>query len=76
MMQKCGSCGCAHHHMVPVFIVLIALVILLGNLGFLSSGLVGTIWPILLGLIGCQKMLGRKCRCCAGSDDDEKKAAC
>lgn len=63
---KCGSggCSCPHHKMIPLFIVLIGLAFLLGNLGYLSAKVVGIAWPILLGLIGLQKMLGGKCKCC------------
>ncbi|MCX6784449.1 MAG: hypothetical protein NTV81_00745 [Candidatus Komeilibacteria bacterium] len=46
-------------------IFLIALVILLGNLGIFTQGFVGIVWPIILGLIGLSKMCGGKCKCCS-----------
>lgn len=62
----CGSsgCSCPHHKMVPLFIFLIGLAFLLGNLEVVSAKTVGLVWPILLGLIGLQKLFGGKCKCC------------
>lgn len=57
-------CKCPHHSMVPLGITLIALVILLGNLGVFTQGFVGIVWPIILGLMGLSKMCGGKCKCC------------
>jgi hypothetical protein len=60
--QKC--CKCPHHGMFTWGIFLIALVILLGNLGVFTQGFVGIVWPIILGLIAIFKMCGNKCKCC------------
>ena len=59
-----GSCTCFHHKMVPLFITLLGLVFLLQTLGALSAALVAYLWPILLILIGLQKMFGGMCTCC------------
>ncbi len=61
-----GSCRCMHHKMMPFFILLLGLTFLLQALGILPADIVGYIWPILLILIGLQKMFGNKCHCCGG----------
>lgn len=58
------ACKCVHHQMVPLFIVLIGLTFLLQAFGVLSDYFVSLAWPILLILIGLQKMFGRMCKCC------------
>lgn len=52
------------HKMVPVYLVLIGVAFLLQALGVLSASLVAVVWPILLILIGVQKMMGSRCGCC------------
>lgn len=68
--KTCASCGngapckCLHHKMVPLFITLIGLVLLLKVLGIVSAGFADISWPVLLILIGLQKMFGGMCGCC------------
>lgn len=57
-------CKCPHHKMVPLFIALIGLVFLLQALGTISASFAEIAWPILLILIGLQKMFGGMCSCC------------
>ncbi len=57
-------CKCPHHLMVPLLIALIGVVLLLKALNVLSVGLADIIWPILLILIGLQKMMAKTCKCC------------
>lgn len=64
-MTQGKVCRCPHHKMVPLFITLLGLVFLLGNVGVLSGGFVGIAWPILLLLIGLQKLSRGMCKCCA-----------
>lgn len=59
-----ACCKCPHHGMGAWGILLIALVILLGNLGVFTEGFVGIVWPIILGLIAISKMCGGQCKCC------------
>jgi len=61
-----GMCGCSHHKLVPLFITLIGLSFLLQAMGVLSAMIVAYAWPILLTLIGLQKMMGGMCKCCGG----------
>ena len=68
-----GSCNCMHHKMVPLFIVLIGLVFLLGTLGLVSMMFTAITWPVLLILIGLQKMLGGMCKCCGCTCGTMKK---
>ena len=69
MMEKQGcctdkTCKCPHHAMVPIFIILIALVFLLQAFDVVSDQFVAISWPILLGLIGLQKLCAKMCKCC------------
>lgn len=66
MGESKGRCCCFHHYVSPVLVVLIALVFLLGNLNVIAAEIVGVTWPILLGLIGIQRIFVRTCRCCNG----------
>lgn len=58
-----NQCRCMHHRVVPMLLVLLGLAFLLENLGLLSSGFVGLAWPVLVMLIGLQKMMGLSCKC-------------
>lgn len=58
------GCKCPHHSMGAWGILLIALVILLGNLGVFTDGFVGIVWPIILGLVAITKLSSRSCKCC------------
>ncbi|MEK7541106.1 MAG: DUF5668 domain-containing protein [Patescibacteria group bacterium] len=57
-------CKCSHHKIIPACIVLIGLVFLAGQMDWLSTGFVNTVWPILLIIIGGTKIMGSKCKCC------------
>ena len=56
-------CHCPHHKIVPGLIILIGLSFLATGLGWLTYGANNIIWPILLILIGCNKMMAFKCKC-------------
>jgi hypothetical protein len=58
---KMMACGCMHHKVVPCCIILIGLAVLLINLNMYVFAM-SIIWPILLIVIGLQKMM--KCGCC------------
>jgi len=60
------KCGCPHHKMVPLLITLLGLAFLLKAMGILSAGFVGYTWPVLIILIGLQKMMSGMCKCCGG----------
>lgn len=62
-----GVCGCNHHKIVPLAIILIGLDIVLQTLG-----IIGGMWPmlvigILLIVIGTVRLGSRKCKCCVKS---------
>ena len=63
--MKSGMCGCMHHKMLPLFVVVFGLVFLLGNLNILTQAAVTTTWPILVMLAGLSKMMGSNCKCCS-----------
>jgi hypothetical protein len=59
--KTCGcDCSCKHHFVTPIAIIIIGLSVLAGNLGYLSSDVVGLIWPFMLLVIGTSKL----CKCC------------
>ena len=68
-MENMKSCRCMHHSMTSILVVLIALAFLLGNIGMVDAYTVGMIWPVLLGLIGLQKVFSRRCKCCSSHCD-------
>lgn len=55
-------CKCPHHKVTGIAAVLIGVVILLGNLGWLGWNVVNIVWPILL-IIGASTKVG-SCKCC------------
>ena len=57
-------CGCPHHKMIPLLVVLLGVLFLLGNLGKVSSEVVVIVWPIVVIVGGLQKMFGHMCKCC------------
>ena len=59
------KCGCPHHKMVPLFIVLIGVTFLLQAGGYIGAEMVAVIWPVLLILIGLMKMMNGACKCCS-----------
>lgn len=54
-------CKCGHHKVMPIALILIGIVVLCGDFGWLSPMTVNIIWPILL-IIGAGSKLG--CKCC------------
>lgn len=63
----CGGhkmCPCPHHKMMPLFISLIGLTFLAKALGWLGATTADIVWPLLLVLMGLQKMFGHLCGCC------------
>lgn len=64
-MPAGAKCNCPHHSMVPIFIILIGLTFLLNAFMVFSNHLTAIIWPILVILIGLQKIFGRRCNCCS-----------
>lgn len=63
MMMK-NKCGCSHHKVIPLLIVLFAAAFLLRNLGVLSDETVSLTWPVLVGLGGLMKLSEGACKCC------------
>lgn len=57
--DHCG-CGCKHHVVGPIAIILIGVAVLLETFGVLSAYATNVIWPILL-IIAAS---GKLCRCC------------
>lgn len=63
-MASGPKCQCPHHKMVPIFVILIGLTFLLNTFNVLTAYVTGILWPILLILIGLQKIFETKCSCC------------
>ena len=48
-----------------IFVALLGVVFLLGNLDVISSKVVNICWPIIVVLLGLKNSLGKgKCKCC------------
>lgn len=64
--QSCShqGCKCMHHKVIPILIILLGLTFLLRELGTLSVSTASIIWPIIVILIGCNKLMGGACKCC------------
>lgn len=65
--HETSQCGCPCHMMMGIFVVLLGLTFLLGNVGVLTQYLVGILWPSIVILAGLKKMFAGKCKCCAKS---------
>ncbi|MBI4095176.1 MAG: hypothetical protein HY435_03220 [Candidatus Liptonbacteria bacterium] len=64
MMEKGKVCGCTHHKIIPILIILFGLVFLLRTAGTLTDEFAGYAWPILVIAAGAMKLMGSKCKCC------------
>ena len=62
-MGKGMTCGCPHHKMVPLLVVLFGLAFLLEALGMLNMSFVNVAWPVLVILAGLMKMFKGMCKC-------------
>ena len=61
-----NMCGCSHHKVVPVLVILFGLTFLLEALGFVTSGFVMIAWPVLVIAGGLMKLMSKSgmCKCC------------
>jgi len=66
-MEEGKKCSCLCHKMFPLLVVVVGVDFLLGNLGIISIRLMNIIWPIILILIGLQKLFSSKCKCCTAT---------
>jgi uncharacterized membrane protein len=62
--KTCKGCGCGHHKIVPILIILLGLEFLLAQVNVLTWGFVGVTWPILVIIVGCMKLAKGCCKCC------------
>lgn len=58
-----SHCDCSHHKILPAFLVLFGLSFLLAQLGVISQVMNGTIWPVLVILLGLMKLKSGSCSC-------------
>ena len=63
--HKGQKCPCPHHKMIPIFLVLLGLSFLLTVMGVISTTVNNYVWPILVILIGLQKIFEGRCTCCS-----------
>jgi hypothetical protein len=59
-----GKCGCGHHKVFPILVILFGLAFLLAQVNVLSWNFVGVTWPILVIIAGIMKLCGGMCKCC------------
>ena len=67
-MSSCEMCKCPHHKIIPALITLIGVLFLLSALNVIGEDVttMTTIgWSIAVILIGLNKMMSRKCKCCS-----------
>ncbi|MDO8664925.1 MAG: DUF5668 domain-containing protein [Candidatus Liptonbacteria bacterium] len=65
MMAQGKKCGCPHHKVVPLLLVLTGATVLAGNFGWLSAEIVNWTWPTLVLVVGVFKLTeGNMCKCC------------
>ena len=57
------TCGCMHHKVLPILVILLGLDFLLASLGVLTWGFVNVTWPILVIIAGFMKLMS--CSCCS-----------
>lgn len=62
--ERGGMCGCGHHNIVPILMILFGTSFLLQYQGILTVEAVNIIWPILVGIAGVVKLTEDKCGCC------------
>jgi len=62
---NCGrGCGCMHHKVMPLLVVVFGLVFLLGALDLMNMATVNMIWPVIVILAGLKKLAVGMCKCC------------
>lgn len=69
-MKMGMKCGCPHHKVMPILVVLFGLDFLLLATGTLSAMFVSVSWPILVIIAGCLKLF--RCGCCMKHDEMRK----
>ncbi len=63
--QMGPACKCPHHKVGAIFIVLLGLLFLLNALGYVGDHTTAVVWPVIVILIGLQKIFKRRCNCCS-----------
>ena len=63
-MENHGKCGCPHHKMTGVFVILFGLTFLLKNLEVISGQIAGIAWPVIIMIAGGTKLMSSSCKCC------------
>jgi hypothetical protein len=63
-MGKGMKCGCPHHKVVPLMVVLFGLTFLLRAMGTITPETAGMIWPIVVIIAGGTKLFSNSCKCC------------
>ena len=57
-------CGCGHHKVMPILIILLGLAFLLAQLNILTWAAVNILWPILVIIAGVMMLVNGCCKCC------------
>lgn len=59
------KCGCPHHQMLPVFVILFGLLFLFHALAIVNDYAVAITWPIIVLAAGLTQLTSSRCHCCA-----------
>ncbi|MEK7547098.1 MAG: DUF5668 domain-containing protein [Patescibacteria group bacterium] len=58
------KCGCVHHKVIPLLVILFGLDFLAYNLGWVSGDFLNVSWPIIVLAGGLMKISKGMCKCC------------
>ena len=61
-MHQGGKCGCPHHKVFGIAVILLGLAFLLQALNVLAADTVAIVWPVLVIIVGFMKL--GMCKCC------------
>lgn len=59
-----GGCGCMHHKIIPMLVVVFGALFLFEAYGSVNPDTVAIVWPILVILAGLTKLFRGMCKCC------------
>jgi hypothetical protein len=59
-----GCCGCMHHKLPMIMVLLVGVVFLAKAYGWVSASVVDIAWPIFVIVGALTKLMGSKCKCC------------
>lgn len=62
--QMGTKCPCPHHKVIPWLVVVFGLLFLFRAMNVFTHQFVDMVWPILVIVVGLQKVFKNMCKCC------------